>query len=59
MTLILQAENWQKSLRIFNRYTSVSTDINEKWFVIFEHIIDHFFFGYVQLPQLESFVHLP
>ena len=25
------------------------TDIHEKWFVIFEHSINHLFFGYVHL----------
>ena len=42
-----------KKLTNFNRYNSVITDIDKKWFVIFEHTINHLFFGYVHLPQLE------
>ena len=40
---------------ILNRYISVITYINEKWFVIFEHTINWLSFGYVHLPQLESY----
>ena len=40
---------------ILNRYISVITDIDEKWFVIFEHTINCFSFGYVRLPQLEYY----
>ena len=40
---------------ILNRYISVITNIDEKWFVIFEHTINHLSFGYVRLPQLEYY----
>ena len=36
-----------------NRYISVITDIDEKWFVIFELTLTHLSFGYVRLPQLK------
>ena len=36
-----------------NRYISVITNIDEKWFVIFEHTINHLSNGYVHLPQFE------
>ena len=42
-----------KKLTSLNRYISVITDIDEKWFVIFEHTINHLSFGYIHLPQLE------
>ena len=38
-----------------NAYMSVSTDIDEKRFVAFEHIINHLCFGYVCLPYLNTF----
>ena len=38
-----------------NRYISVITNIDEKWFVIFEHAINCLSFGYVHLPQLEYY----
>ena len=40
---------------ILNRYISVIIDIDEKWFVIFEHTINCLSFGYVHLPQLEYY----
>ena len=45
VTKILPAENGQK-LTSLNRYISVITDVDEKWFVIFEHTINHFSFDY-------------
>ena len=50
-TKMLQAEIEQR-VDEFNQYISLITDRDEKWFVIFEHIIDHLSFGYVRLPQL-------
>ena len=44
-----------KTLTSLNRYFSVIFDIEEKWFVIFEHTINHLSFGYVCLPQLENY----
>ena len=54
MTKILQARNKQK-LNEFEPtvYISVITDINKKWFVIFELTINHLSFGYGRLLQLE------
>ena len=49
---ILRAENGQK-LTNLNRYISVITYLDEKWFVVFEHTINHLSFGYVCLPQLK------
>ena len=40
---------------ILKRYISVITSIDEKWFVIFEHTINHLYLGYVCLSQLEYF----
>ena len=37
-----------------NRYISVITNIDEKWFVVFEHNTNHFDFGYVRLPNLNT-----
>ena len=37
-----------------NQYISVITDINEKWFVIFQHSIHHLSFSYICSPQLEN-----
>ena len=51
VTAILEAENWQKWTDL-NRHISVSIDIDEKRFVVFEHIINHLFSGYGSLPQL-------
>ena len=42
-----------QKLASLNQNISVITDIDEKWFVIFEHTINYFSFGYVRLPQLE------
>ena len=47
-----------KNLTILKRYVLVVTDIDEKWFVIFEHTIYHLSFGYVRLPQLENYFFL-
>ena len=44
-----------KKLMNLNRYISVITNIDEKWFVIFAHTINHLPFGYVRLPQLENY----
>ena len=44
-----------KKWMILNRCISVITDMNEKWFVIFEHTINCFSFRYVGLPQLEYY----
>ena len=37
------------------RYISVITDIDQKWFVIFEHTINPLSFSLVRLPQLENY----
>ena len=50
----LQAENGQK-LTNMNQYILIITNINKKWFVIFEHTINHLSFGYVRLPQPEYY----
>ena len=44
-----------KKLTNLNQYISVNTNIDEKWFVIFEHTINHLSFGRVRLPQLEIY----
>ena len=44
-----------KKLTNLNRYISIITDIDEKWFVLFEHSINHLFFGYVHLGQLKKY----
>ena len=55
VTKILQTKNGQK-VDVFERiYISVITDIDEKWLGIFELIINHLSFDYVQLPQLEYY----
>ena len=41
--------------RILNRYISVNTDFDGKWFVIFEHTTSRLSFGYVRLPQPEYY----
>ena len=43
-----------KKLMSLNRYISVITDIDAKWFVVFEHIINCLSFGYVRLPNLKT-----
>ena len=43
-----------KKLKRLNRYISVITDIEEKWFVIFEHTVNHLSLGNVRLLQLEN-----
>ena len=42
-----------KKLTNLNRYISVITDIDENWFVTFEHAIKHLSFSYVRLPLPE------
>ena len=54
MTKILQAKVGRK-WTILNQYISVITDIDEKWFVIFEHTINCLSFDYVHLPQLDYY----
>ena len=44
-----------KKLTSLNRYISVITNIDEKWYVIFEHAINRLSFGYVCLPQLDYY----
>ena len=44
-----------KKLTNLNRYISVATDIDEKWFVVFDHTINHLSFGYGRLPQFEYY----
>ena len=43
-----------KKLANLNRLIWVITDIDEKWFVVFEHTINHLAFGYVRLTQQEN-----
>ena len=52
MNKVLQGKNGQKVTNL-NRYIPVITNIDKKWFVIFEHTIDLLSFGYVGLPQLK------
>ena len=54
MTKILQAENGLK-VDEFEPIYSVTTDIDEKYFAIFEHTINHLSFSYVRLPQRENY----
>ena len=42
-----------KKLTNLNRYSSVITNIDEKWFVSFEHTINCFSLGYVRLDLLQ------
>ena len=44
-----------KKLTSLNQLFSVITDIDEKYFMIFEHTINQFSFGYVRLPPLKYF----
>ena len=44
-----------KKWTILNRYISVITNIDEKWFVVSEHTINWLSFGYIHLPQLEYY----
>ena len=44
-----------KTLTKLNQYISAITDVDEKWFVVFEHTINQPSFGYVRLPQLENY----
>ena len=53
VTAILEAENWQKWTDL-NRHISVSIDIDETRFVVFEHIINHLSSGYGSLPSLDT-----
>ena len=54
MIEILQAENMQKVDEFELIYLGINR-IDEKWFVIFEHTINHLSFGYVCLPQPEHY----
>ena len=38
-----------------NGYISVITDIDEKWFVVFEQTINHLSFDYIRLLKLEYY----
>ena len=40
---------------VLNQYTLVNTDFDGKCFVVFEHTINRFSFGYVCLPQSEYY----
>ena len=51
---MLQAENGQKVDK-FEPMILCNNDIDGKWFVIFEHTINHLSFGYVRLPQLKCY----
>ena len=44
-----------RKLTSLNRYISVITDIDGKWFVILEHTINCLSVGYARLPQLEYY----
>ena len=47
---------WAKSWRIWIDISCVFvTNVDVKWFVILEHTINHFSFGYVRLPQLKYY----
>ena len=55
VTKILLAENGQKVDEFEPiTYILVITDIDEKWFVIFEHTINHLSFGYVVYSNLNT-----
>ena len=47
-----KAENGQK---IDDLYISVIADIDENWFVILEHTINHLSFSFVHLLQLDYY----
>ena len=51
VTKILQAKNGQKVDEFELIYLGNYTDIDEKWFVVFEHTNNRLSFGYVRLPQ--------
>ena len=44
----IMGKNWTN----LNRYVLIITDIDKKWFLIFEHTNNHVCFGYVRLPHL-------
>ena len=44
-----------RKLTNLNRCISVITDIDEKWFAIFEHSINYLSFGCDRIPQLKYF----
>ena len=48
-----------KKLTNLNQYIVVVVDIDEKWFVIFQHTINHLSFDYVRLPQSDFFFFYP
>ena len=53
VTKILLATSGQKVDKFDPIYLDLITDIDEKWFAIFELTINHLSLGYVRLPQLE------
>ena len=55
VTKISQAKKMAKNLMNLKRCISVITDIDDKWFVIFERTINHLSFGYDRLPQHENY----
>ena len=44
-----------KKLTCLNRYILIIIDIDERRFVVLEHTINYFSFGYVPLPQLDNY----
>ena len=52
VTAILENQIWQKLYTNLDRYISISTDIDEKRFVVFEHAIGPPFFVYVHSFRL-------
>ena len=54
VTKILLAKNGQK-VDDFEPIYLGNYRYRSKWFVIFEHTINHLFLGYVCLPQLECY----
>ena len=44
----IMCKNWTN----LNRYVLIITDIDKKWFLIFEHTNNHVRFGYVRLLHL-------
>ena len=53
VTKILWAKSGPKVDEFELIYLNNYTDIDEKWLVVFEHIINCLSFGYVRLLQLE------
>ena len=50
---ILRAKNGQKLTKL-NRYISIITDMDEKWFVVFECTINHLSFDKFAYPNLNT-----